>query len=285
MAALRESVADGVSRGTMEYGIVLDNVQQYVAQREHRIGRQDQLKVGTAATAIKYEDCEPGAFNSKDHLDRVVQQERRDLTVKSLYDDIDWKHVGDVQALHWVRVLVGFIPELQDLKKEVSACFRGEGIAIHRMRDGRKTTVQPLGTNGEKEVETHGMMRAELDFEAQMGLDEKAMENKLFVSRGDGASYAALLRIKKYLAAHPSDYKSFRNRLSLPEIWHTRATNLNAIAECHYGPLASPCPSSLSKSADAVNTKRPANLKKTDFYPTARSISLFFEARVLDCWR
>lgn len=286
LSALRESVAEGIARKTMKYAIILDNVQEYCPQHEHRIGRQDELKVGTAATAILLEDCAPGAFDLKDHLDRVAKKERLTLTTKSLLEDIDWTHVGNIQALHWVRVLVEYIPHLEHLRKDVSAMFRGEGFAKHRMREGRKTVIQPLGTNAEKETETQGMMRAMLDFEKQMGLDAKAMEGLILMHRGDGASIAAMGRIKQYLSAHPDDYKAFRNRLPPgPEIWHARSTDLNSIASNHFGPAASSDPSALSKSATAANTKRPANLKKADFYPTSRSIILFFETRVIDCWR
>ncbi|KAF8057175.1 hypothetical protein FPV67DRAFT_1566211 [Lyophyllum atratum] len=260
LEALRRSVAEGIANGEMTWKFVLDNVQQYEVHRESRIGRQPNLKVGTAATAIKLDDCAPGAFNLADHLERVMKMERKHMTTHSLYE---------IQALHWVP--------LEAYRKPVSALFRSDSIAKHCMRKGRKTVIQPLGTNGEKEVETQGMKNAILDFEKQMGLDEKALEGKIVMPGGDGASYAAILRIKKYMAAHQSDYKSFRGRVSVPELWHTRATNLNAMAENHYGPIASPDPSSLSKSAAAVNVKRPSNLKKCDFYPTA--------PRVLDCWR
>jgi hypothetical protein len=155
------------------------------------------------------------------------------------------------------------------------------------MREGWKTLIQPHGTNSEWETETQGMMRAIfLDFEKQMGLDATAMENLLFMVRGDGASIAAIGHIKKYLSAHPDDYKAFQNCLPPgPEIWHTRATDLNSLAANHYGPQSSPDPSTLSRSANAANVKRPANLKKCDFYLTARSITLFFEAHVLGCFR
>ncbi|KAG6818589.1 hypothetical protein H0H93_003702 [Arthromyces matolae] len=282
---LQKDVAEGLKKDEVTWKYILDNVQRYDIQREHRIGRQANLKVGTAATAIKLEDCAPGAFNLADHLERVMKMERKNMTTWSIFSSIDWEHQNKVQALHWLRVLVGHIDELADMRAKVSHHFRGDDIAKHRMREGRKTVVQPLGTNAEKEVETQGMMRALLDFEKQMGLDEKALEGKIVMPGGDGASFAAILRTKKYMAQHESDYQSFRGRLSVPELWHTRATNLNALAENHYGPVASPDPSSMSKSATAANTKRPSNLKKCDFYPTARSVFLFFEARVLDCWR
>jgi hypothetical protein len=285
LAALRVSVAEGIAQGTMRWQIVLDNVQQYCRQRDHRLGRQDVLKVGTAATAILLEDCAPGAFDLQDHLDRVLKQERRQLTTQGFYDSIDWAYIHEITALHWVRILVHFIPQLAHLQPLVAAAFKSEKMTKLRLRQ-RTSRLQPLRTNGERETETPGMMRALLDFEGQLGLDETAMENLIFIPRGDGASIAAIWRIKKFLSAHPGHYKAFRNRVPTgPEIWHTRWTNLNAIADNMYGPATSSDPSTLSKSATAAGAKRPTNLKKVDFFPTSRSMILFFEARVLDCWR
>ncbi|KAJ7754309.1 hypothetical protein DFH07DRAFT_705528, partial [Mycena maculata] len=245
---LRESVAEGIAVREMRWQYVLDNVQKFCRQRDLCLGRQDVLKVGCAATAILLEDCAPGAFNLQDHLDRVMQQKRKEMTTESLYADIDWDYIHKLTALHW-------------------------------------TVVQPLGTNSERETETPGMMRAMLDFEGQMGLDEKAMEGLIITPCGDGASVAAMWRIKKYLSAHPSHYKAFRNRVPPgPEIWHTRWTKLNAIASNCYGPATATDPSALSKSSTAAGAKRPSDLKKVDFWPTSRSMTLFFEARVLDCW-
>ncbi|KAJ7113608.1 hypothetical protein C8R44DRAFT_881891 [Mycena epipterygia] len=268
LAKPRESVADGIANGTMRWQIVLDNVQQYCRQRDHRLGREDVLKVGTAATAILLEDCAAGAFDLQDHLDRVMKQERRQMTIDSLYADIDWAYTHELTALHWVRVLVQFIPQLAYLRAEVTAAFKSERMTKHRLPKDRINVMQPLPTNAEHSTETHGMMRALLDFEGTMGLDEKTMEGLILMVRGDGASIAAIWRIQKFLSAHPNHYKAFRNRVPPgPEIWHTRWTELNTIA------------------MRQRQEQRPLNLKKVDFFPTSRSMKLFFEARVLDCWR
>ncbi|KAJ7108584.1 hypothetical protein C8R44DRAFT_937639, partial [Mycena epipterygia] len=219
------------------------------------------------------------------HLDRVMRQERRELTMESLFEDIDWPYIQELMALHWVRILVTFIPQLAHLRKEVSALFKTDKMTKRRLRQ-RKSIMQALMTNAERETETPGMMRAILDFAKQLGLDEEALEGLILMVRGDGASIAAMWRIKKFLAAHPSHYKAFRNLVPPgPEIWHTRWTQLNALAANYYGTAASADPSSLSKSSTAAGAKRPSNLKKVDFFPTSRSMQLFFEARVLDCWR
>lgn len=268
LTKLRASVAEGVAAGEMRWQYVLDNIQEWCRQRDMRLGRQDVLKVGCAATALLLEDCAPGAFNLQDHLDRIMKQERKNLTTESLFDDIDWDYIFELTALQWVRIVVNFHPGLAYLRKEVAAALVSERMTKLRLRN-RKSVIQPLGTNGEREVETHGMMRAMLDFEGQMGLDEKAMEGLIVTPRGDGASIAAMWRIKRYLSAHPNHYKAFRNRVPPgPEIWHTRWTNLNAIASNCYGPATSTDPSALSKSATAAGAKRPTDLKKGDLVPS-----------------
>jgi hypothetical protein len=270
----------------MRWHYFLDNVQKFCRQRDLHLGRQDVLKVGCAATAILLEDCAPGAFDLQDHLDRVMRQGRKEMTTESLYADIDWDYIHNLTALHWVRILVTFIPQLAHLPKTVDLEFNSARMTKHRLPRNCKTVVQPLGTNAERETETQGMMRAMLDFEKQMGLDEPAMENLVITPRGDGTSIAAMWQIKKYLSAHPNHYKAFSNRVPPgPEIWHTRWTQLNSISSNCYSPAASKDPFSLSKSATAAGAKRPTDLKKVDFWPTSRSMMLFFEARVLDCWQ
>lgn len=129
------------------------------------------------------------------------------------------------------------------------------------------------------------MARALLDFDQQSGIDPEKSSNILSWVRGDGASHATIMRLKKYMAVAPDIYKSFRNVISTPELWHTKSTDLNACAANHYGAAASKDPSSLSRSSNAANMKRPTDLKKCDFYPTSRSMAMIWEARVLDCWR
>ncbi|KIM79541.1 hypothetical protein PILCRDRAFT_10365 [Piloderma croceum F 1598] len=279
MKLLKHNVAEARTRGEVVCSIVLDNVQQYCLVHEEGIGKENQLKVGTAGTAVYNDDCAPGAFKAQDHIDRVAKKERSQMTIDSLHNDIDWVHIQNVMGLHWARVLVEYVPQLQHLQKELSVRFRSSP-----MRVGRKTIVQPLGTNSEREVENQGMMRAILDFENQMGIGAESSGNLSWI-RGDGASFAAVGRIKKYLCPVADDFKSFRNRISTPEILHMRATNLNTNSDNHYGPAASADPSALSKSASCAHMKRPTDTKDVNFYPTVRSMSLYWEMQVIDCWR
>ncbi|KAJ7791621.1 hypothetical protein B0H14DRAFT_2395473, partial [Mycena olivaceomarginata] len=116
-------------------------------------------------------------------------------------------------------------------------------------------------------------------------LEPEKSDNILSWVRGDGASHATVMHLKKILATSPDIYTSFRNVISTPETWHTKATDLNSCASNHCGPAASKDPSSLSHSSNATNMKHPTDLKKCDFYPMSRNFTMIWEARVLDCWQ
>ncbi|KAJ7889302.1 hypothetical protein B0H14DRAFT_2336811, partial [Mycena olivaceomarginata] len=104
-----------------------------------------------------------------------------------------------------------------------------------------KAMLQPLGTNCEREVENKGKQNGIFDFDKQTGIKHTSI---LSWVRGDRASHATIMRLKKTLATNVCN--SFRNDISTPETWHTKATDLNSCASI--GPAASKNPSSLSHS-------------------------------------
>ncbi|KAJ7811696.1 hypothetical protein B0H14DRAFT_3479507 [Mycena olivaceomarginata] len=257
---LRDSVAEMAERGEAVWGKILDNCQQYSPVWEHGIGR---------------------AFNADDHIVCILQEERQNMTTDGLLDSIDWDHVNGVMHLHYVRILVEFVPVLQPLSKEITALFRNK-YAIHRIPDRGMTELQPLGMNSEHSTETQGMSRAHIDFDQRMGIEPEKSKNILDWIRGDGASFTTLKRLQKYELTTLDIYKSCRNVITTPETWHTKATELNACASNHYGPAVSKDLSALSRSSHTTNMKRPTDLKKCDFYPPSRSMTLIWEAQLLD---
>ncbi|KAJ7723591.1 hypothetical protein B0H14DRAFT_3519887 [Mycena olivaceomarginata] len=277
-AALRSMTADGMekmradtqdtnTRGETEHCLLLDNVQEYDRVYEPGLGLQNRLK---------------GRFDTRDYYARVARKERKNMTVTSIFADIDWDHEQRVRRLHWVRVLADFIPQLHPLRPEITALFRTAPIARRPMPDDQPPTeCQPLMLNSERETESQGMLRAVEDFDKQIGVDIETNRHSLSWIRGDGASYAQVLRLSRYTAP----IGNFKNKITTPEIWHTGATDLNSIAENHYGPAASSDPSSLSKASNCAGLKRPSNGKSCDYYPTVRNLSVIWTAHILDCWR
>ncbi|KAF7334057.1 hypothetical protein MVEN_02311300 [Mycena venus] len=281
--ALQEKVRDATARGEVEFGKISDNVQRYEHVFEHGLGKENVLKHGTACTAFGFDDCKPGAFHAADHIARIIKQERQNMTVESIYSSIDWEHIDNVSDLHFVRVLVNYSPRLNSLSSQISARFRTT-LAKHRL-EPRKKRLQPLSTNAEQQMENKGYQAGYRDFDKQMGIEPEKSDNLLSWNRTDGGGHGTLMRQKMIQVTTKDVYASYRNAISTPETWHTKSTKLNSAASNHYGPAASPDPSSLSRSSNAANMKRPSDLKKCDFYPTSRSMTLIWEARVLDCWR
>jgi hypothetical protein len=283
LAALQKSVACSDDL----WCVVIDNCQEYCLVREPTLGMKSVLKQGTAGSAIKLENCPPDAFNLPDYFDRVLMMERKKLTTTALWNDIDHASISMTIRLHWLRILIFYIPELEQYRPALMTAFEEPPIASRRIPPDRKTTVQPLGTNGEREVEIHGMDKALRDFDQQMMITKESVErdNKLQWYRGDGATHATITKLQRSHCTIPDDYSAHRFRISTPELWHARATVLNAISTNHFGHSTSQDPSSLSKSYSLLGLKIPADTSHCDFYTTVQNLKLIYTARVLDCWR
>ncbi|KAJ7770955.1 hypothetical protein B0H14DRAFT_3096055 [Mycena olivaceomarginata] len=168
-----------------------------------------------------------------DHIARILQEERQNMTTDGLLDSIDWDHVNGVMHLHYVRILVEFVPVLQPLSKEITALFRNK-YAIHRIPDRGMTELQPLGTNSEHSTETQWMSRARVDFDQQMGIDPEKSKNILDWSRGDGASFATLKHLQKYESNHPRRLQILPKHLKKCDFYPTSRSN-----DSHLGGSAS----------------------------------------------
>ncbi|KAJ7781696.1 hypothetical protein B0H14DRAFT_3507422 [Mycena olivaceomarginata] len=125
--------------------------------------------------------------------------------------------------------------------------------------------------NSEHETESQGMLRAVEDFDKQIGVDIETNPHSLSWIRGDGASYAQVLRLSRYTAP----IGNFKNKITTPEIWHTGATDLNSITENHYVTLGAKA----EAPGNQIFGYLPPNLWGTCLGGT------WFPAHILDCWR
>jgi len=136
LACLQDSVKNATKRGETEWCLVLDNVQEYCLVYEGGILCESVLKVGTAGTAIQLDDCKPGTFDLQSHLAHVAEKKQTTMTVETLRADVDWTHIHAIQSLHWVCILVDYIPELKGMSRDVSARFCLAPLAKHHMHKG-----------------------------------------------------------------------------------------------------------------------------------------------------
>jgi hypothetical protein len=265
--------------------LCLDNVQSYTRRRDLRIGRVNQLRIGTAATAMEAEDFHPSAMDIDDRRTRIAENKRKDMTVPSLLALVDNTHADRIGTLQWLRILAHYVPELSGYKSKVSELYRTKG-AKKQINPHRKTKVHPLATNAKNEAKTTELKDALLDFLSQMGQRDHDYLRKLVLAGGDGLTFEKLLQLKRYLQFHDDAFQSLELLVPILELWHLEWTDLSRIYEIHWGDhLSSDDPGTLRNSAAEIGRKEPANLSKVDYYPYMQLAYLVLDVRMLDCWR
>ena len=115
--------------------LVFDNVQTYAKQWEKRIGREDTMKVGMAATAVELNNFKPEAvkLERRRQLINEGKTKKLALTTEDILGLLDVDHSQTIGALHWLQILVTYIPQLERYKGEVQNGFRTEPRARIRL--------------------------------------------------------------------------------------------------------------------------------------------------------
>ncbi|KAI0737820.1 hypothetical protein C8Q80DRAFT_1348203 [Daedaleopsis nitida] len=265
-----------------------DNVQQHHKQYERRIGRENSMKIGMAATVAEVFDFEPEAADLDDHLRRVEKNERKHLSVEKLIGMVDWEHSELVAELHWVQVLIDHVPCLSHLKPEMAELFRTVGAKL--VVPVRKTKIYALPTVAKNEAVTTELRDGLVEFLRAVGQEEGDHTRRLIPVGGDGLSFEKLVQLKNLLSFHRDDTEDSEfQRLDMIwpflEIWHTIWTYLSAVFETHFGGSLTRDPSTIGHSATQINQKAPPNLKKVDYYSSLYVAMVVLDARMLDCWR
>ncbi|KAM6491593.1 hypothetical protein JOM56_012985 [Amanita muscaria] len=261
----------------------IDNTQHYKRQYDLRIGRTNQMVIGIAATYSELAGVEVSALDLEDKRCRIAKNQRLKVTVKTFLDLLDAKHIETVSMLHWLRVLVHYIPALSKWREHVSMLFRTRASKLPL--PAQATIVHPLASSGKNETVTTELKDALVDFFAQMGQSPGDYHRRLILVGGDGLTYEKMLVQKQYLQFHNDPFQSFELLEPVLSLWHTEWTDLSRIYETHWDSLQSEDPSTLGHSAAQVNHPAPPNLKKVDYYPAAEFLYLVLDVRILDCWR
>lgn len=147
------------------------------------------------------------------------------------------------------------------------------------------TKVHPLVTSGKNEVVITELKDTLLDFFTQIGQTREDHLRRLIMVDRDGLTYEKMHPLKKYMQYHEHEFERFELIKPELEVWHTESTNLSRIFETHWSCPLSIDPSMLGHSARKIGRQTPSNLKKVDYYPSARLENLVLDVRMLDCWR
>jgi hypothetical protein len=106
-----------------KYGkLIFNNVQNYLCQRDMRMGHENTLNIGIAATYIKIEGVDPKAFDLNDKCQRLVENRRKDVDVDQLLCMINEQHIETIGVLQWLCTLTNYVPELTKWKSMFQSC-------------------------------------------------------------------------------------------------------------------------------------------------------------------
>ncbi|KII90822.1 hypothetical protein PLICRDRAFT_123648 [Plicaturopsis crispa FD-325 SS-3] len=276
-------VTEAHGRDPNTVGIIrLDNVQNYLRQRDHRVGRQNKLNIGIAATYFEVEGIDPKVLDLDDKRRYLAKNLRKDLTVDKLLSLIDNDHLETIGILQWLQALTR-IPELAHMKEFISILYRERAAKQPLPAVANKT--HPLASSGLNETVNTELKDALVDFSGQIGQSSTDFLRRLGPIGGDGLTYEKFLLLKEYLQFHDNDFESLETLEPMLEWWHTEWTDLNRVFETHWGPPLSNDPSTLGHSAAKIGRKTPPNLKKVDYYAGTQLAYLILDVRMLDCWR
>ena len=264
--------------------LVMDNVQNYLIQRDMRVGRTHTMNIGLAATYIEIEGIHPNALDFTDKMARLATSDRANLTVTQLLGYLDQEHVDTVITLHWLLTLVNYIPSLSYLRKDVLNAFRTRAAKLQL--PVQPSSIHPLATSGKNEAVTKDLRDALFDFMEQIGQTPEDYQRRLVLGSGDGMTFEKIHQVKKYLQFDNDDLQSLQLLEPVLAIWHTLWTDISRIFESHWGKAnLSSDPSTLAHSAAKIGRVAPPNLKKVDYYPYSELAYLVLDIRMLDCWR
>lgn len=269
--------------------LVFDNVQTYAKQWEMRIGRENAMKVGMAATAVEIENFSPDAVNleMRRQLIHEGKEKKMALTAEHVLKLLNARHAEIVGGLHWLQILTTYIPQLEGHKDYVRDMFRTKPPMNMRLdRDGvRRTVLHPLATSGKSETAIKELKDGLVDFLGQMGQTPDHYQQRIILAGGDGLTFEQMGNLKRMAQTQDGPFKTFEILQPYLQLWHTEWTDLCRLFVAHFGEDRSVDPSTIGHSSAKIGFKRPANLAKVDYYPGSHHLYQVLDARVLDCWR
>lgn len=284
LAMYEAGVIESLGRDVSVIGFIqTDNVQNYLRQRDPRIGRVNQLNIGLAATFCELSGVSPRALDLDDKLHRIRENKRAKLTPRTLLSFIDQPHLDIVMPLHWMHMLVDSIPELSHMKPHIAMCFKTRAAKIQMTAE--QTKVHPLRSNAKNESVTTELKEGIVDFLEQVGQREGDYKKRIVLVGGDGLTYQKLLELQRHLQLHDDALQSLSLLQPVLSLWHLEWTDVCRIFELFWGKHLDPDPSTLGHSAAQIGRATPPNLKKVDYYLAAELMNLILRVRILDCWR
>lgn len=256
-----------IAKGNTSVMLCFDNVNKSMHSREQAIGASDNMRCGTAATAIILEELPVGWMDPPLLAANRAKGKRAELEVEDLCKDVDGKHVDNVVMGSVMREAVRHIPELRRLSKEVEDRFMGCWSKL-RMKPGRKTKMYPMQTSAINESTSKGVSAVLRDLTSQVGILPTWVDRVHVLVVGDQLSVHRTRQLLNYAAKETSAFDRFGWVLPRAELWHMKWAFLKGIYRTHWEPQTGKGIHGLRHDCIRLGRQNRINPKTCDFYPS-----------------
>jgi hypothetical protein len=264
--------------------IVLDNVQNYIRRRTHRLGHENWMNLGMAGTMwVRLFGAKPDVFDYKVKQKLIAACNLSEITTGRLLRLIDFDHERRVFSFQWLWVLGEYVTTCSHLKVQANKLLRTQGLR-QKLPD-QPTMCFPLPSTSGSETKLEQFLGTLIDFWTSCGLSPEKFLERMLPVIGDGFTYELLLRLMQHRQLHSSPFHSLKIMAPVLAPWHTMWTNDTRIVDKHIVDYASQDPSSLGNSASKIKRKLAIEQGKYNYHDTTDLMYLVADMRMLDCWR
>ncbi|KAJ7648322.1 hypothetical protein DFH06DRAFT_997294 [Mycena polygramma] len=267
-----------------QFLLLFDNVNKMKRTWRATLGHKDEVKSGTAATAIKLVGVLPGAFLSEPLENAVREGKRRNLTFQQLYDDIDWPHIRGIGKGTILRIWLKHIPALAHHRPAVENLFS----STHRKHvlQLRKSEIHTARPTNIDESTTAGAASVLLNLIlGQLRVIPSTLYRWMVMICGDQLSIDRVRKIKWYSRKAGDPFERFEWALPVLQLWHLKWNWQKCIFRLHW-PRDHFGSGIFGLRHDCHLIDRGKfNPEKCDFYPAHHILEDRFDAVALDALR
>ncbi|KAJ7304618.1 hypothetical protein DFH08DRAFT_1089178 [Mycena albidolilacea] len=262
--------------------LLFDNVNKMKRAWRPSLGHKDEVRNGTAATAIRLEGVRPGAFLSEPLQKAIREKKRSKLTVDKLYKDLDWTHIRGIGRGTALRIWLKYIPALAHHRPAVEEIFSSRFMKhVLQLRKSVISTMRPTNID---ESPTTGAAAVLLNLIGQLAIVPTLLYRWLVMICGDQLTIYRIRKIKWYNRKADNPFEQYHWALPVIQLWHLKWNWQKCIFRLHWHQAIGKGIFGLRHDCHLLERGK-FNHEKCDFYPAHHILEDRFEAVVLDALR
>ncbi|KDN44992.1 hypothetical protein RSAG8_05165, partial [Rhizoctonia solani AG-8 WAC10335] len=217
-------------------------------------------------------------------MEKLVTGERKNLTVDSLYEDIDYTHLRNIGTSSILRILSKHITALRRFQKPVAKLFKDPKFGAVHPLELRKSRIYPMGTSGINEGSPGGVSDVLDDLILdQLGIPPERFDDLLLAVGGDGMTIDFLRMAMQYLEQESTAFNCRSWVIPVIQPWHMGWSYLKVLFRTHWHDQTGKEIFGLRRSTGAIG--RQLNVDECEYYACLEAVETVFESLILSATR